>query len=168
MLIHPGFDPVAVRLGPLSVHWYGLMYVAAFVQFLWLGRRHLLRRPDLTMTPDLLDDLMFWGVLGVVLGGRLGYVLFYKPLDFVADPASIVAVWQGGMSFHGGFLGVLLAVAWLAQRRGLRARGVRVHGSSWRAPMVPPPPRARKPRPEMACYSGSTSNSSRPSALRRA
>ncbi|NBU12990.1 MAG: prolipoprotein diacylglyceryl transferase, partial [Betaproteobacteria bacterium] len=97
MLIHPGFDPVAVRLGPLSVHWYGLMYVAAFVQFLWLGRRHLLRRPDLTMTPDLLDDLMFWGVLGVVLGGRLGYVLFYKPLDFVADPASIVAVWQGGM-----------------------------------------------------------------------
>jgi phosphatidylglycerol:prolipoprotein diacylglycerol transferase len=133
MLIHPGFDPVAVRLGPLSVHWYGLMYVAAFVQFLWLGRRHLLRRPDLTMTPDLLDDLMFWGVLGVVLGGRLGYVLFYKPLDFVADPASIVAVWQGGMSFHGGFLGVLLAVAWLAQRRGLRWLQI----TDFVAPLVP-------------------------------
>jgi len=133
MLIHPGFDPVALRLGPLAIHWYGLMYVLAFLQFVWLGRRHIARRRDLMLSPLLVDDLMFWGVLGVILGGRLGYVLFYKPLDFLADPASIVAVWQGGMSFHGGFLGVLLAVAWLARRRGLRWLEV----TDFIAPLVP-------------------------------
>ena len=133
MLIHPGFDPVALRVGPLAVHWYGLMYVLAFVQFVWLGRRHLERRRDLGLSPVLVDDLMFWGVLGVILGGRLGYVLFYKPLDFLADPASILAVWQGGMSFHGGFVGVLVAVALLARRRRLRWLEV----TDFIAPLVP-------------------------------
>jgi phosphatidylglycerol:prolipoprotein diacylglycerol transferase len=133
MLIHPGFDPVALRIGPLAIHWYGLMYVCAFLQFVWLGRRHLARRPDLRIDPLLVDDLMFWGVLGVVLGGRLGYVLFYKPLEFLADPLSIVAVWQGGMSFHGGFLGVLAAMARLAQRRGLRWLEI----TDFIAPLVP-------------------------------
>ena len=133
VLIHPGIDPVALHVGPLAIHWYGLMYVLAFLQFVWLGRRHLERRPDLGIDPLLVDDLMFWGVLGVVIGGRLGYVLFYKPLGFLADPASIFAVWQGGMSFHGGFLGVLLAMAWLAQRRGLRWLEV----TDFIAPLVP-------------------------------
>ena len=133
MLVHPGFDPVALRIGPLAIHWYGLMYVLAFLQFVWLGRRHLARRRDLALSPVLVDDLMFWGVIGVIFGGRLGYVLFYKPLDFLADPASIVAVWQGGMSFHGGFLGVLLAMLWLAHRRGLRWLEV----TDFIAPLVP-------------------------------
>jgi phosphatidylglycerol:prolipoprotein diacylglycerol transferase len=133
MLIHPGFDPVALRVGPLAIHWYGLMYVLAFLQFVWLGRRHLARRRDLALSPVLVDDLMFWGVVGVIAGGRLGYVLFYKPLDFLADPLSVFAVWQGGMSFHGGFLGVLLAMAWLARRRGLRWLQV----TDFIAPLVP-------------------------------
>jgi len=132
-LIHPGFDPVALRLGPVAIHWYGLMYVLAFLQFVWLGRRQISRRRDLAISAVLVDDLMFWGVVGVILGGRLGYVLFYKPLDFLADPASILAVWQGGMSFHGGFLGVLLAMAWLARRRGLRWLQV----TDFIAPLVP-------------------------------
>ncbi len=133
MLIHPGFDPVALQLGPVSIHWYGLMYVLAFLQFVLLGRRHLARRRDLALSPVLVDDLMFWGVVGVILGGRMGYVLFYKPLDFLADPLSIVAVWQGGMSFHGGFIGVLVAMAWLARRRGLRWLQV----TDFIAPLVP-------------------------------
>jgi phosphatidylglycerol:prolipoprotein diacylglycerol transferase len=133
MLIHPGFDPVALRIGPLAIHWYGLMYVLAFLQFVWLGRRQLARRRDLALSPVVVDDLMFWGVVGVIAGGRLGYVLFYKPLDFLADPASIFAVWQGGMSFHGGFLGVLLAMAWLSRRRGLRWLQV----TDFIAPLVP-------------------------------
>jgi phosphatidylglycerol:prolipoprotein diacylglycerol transferase len=133
MLIHPGFDPVALRLGPLAIHWYGLMYVLAFLQFVWLGRLHLARRRDIALSPALVDDLMFWGVVGVILGGRMGYVLFYKPLDFMADPLSIFAVWQGGMSFHGGFIGVLGAVAWLAQQRGLRWLQI----TDFIAPLVP-------------------------------
>ena len=133
MLIHPGFDPVALHFGPLSIHWYGLMYVLAFLQFVWLGRVHLARRRDFALSPALVDDLMFWGVVGVILGGRMGYVLFYKPLDFLADPLSIFAVWQGGMSFHGGFIGVLVAMAWLAHRRGLRWLQV----TDFIAPLVP-------------------------------
>lgn len=133
MLIHPAFDPVALHIGPLAIHWYGLMYVLAFAQFVWLGRRHLVRRPDLRIDAVLVDDLMFWGVVGVILGGRMGYVLFYRPADFLADPASVFAVWQGGMSFHGGFVGVLLAMAWLARRRGLRWLQV----TDFIAPLVP-------------------------------
>lgn len=120
VILHPGFDPVALQLGPFAVHWYGLMYVLAFLQVMWLGRVHLRRRPDLGLSPQFLDDLVFWGVIGVLLGGRLGYALFYKPGDFLADPAAIVRIWQGGMSFHGGLLGVLLAMAWVARRSGVR------------------------------------------------
>lgn len=120
MLVHPGLDPVAFRLGPLSVHWYGLMYVLGFVQLMWLGRRQLVRRPDLGLPGSIIDDLVFWGVIGVVLGGRLGYVLFYKPAEYLADPLSMLQVWHGGMSFHGGFLGVLVAVWWVAHRHRLR------------------------------------------------
>jgi len=117
MLIHPQFDPIAIHLGPLAVHWYGLMYLLGFMLFLWLGKRRLrtLNRPG--WDDKLLDDLLFYGVLGVVLGGRLGEVLFYHPGYYFSHPLEILAVWQGGMSFHGGFLGVLAAMALFARKR---------------------------------------------------
>ncbi len=119
MLIHPQFDPVAVSLGPLAVRWYGLMYLCAFVAFLWLGKRRAVAQPWHRLGPRHVDDLLFYGVLGVVLGGRLGQVLFYEPGYYFAHPLEILAVWKGGMSFHGGFLGVLVAMALFARRHGL-------------------------------------------------
>jgi len=134
MLIHPQFDPVALQLGPLAIHWYGLMYLAGFLTFLWLGRRRTATLDNPQINNKLLDDLLFYGVLGVILGGRLGYVLFYKPLYYFSHPAEILAVWQGGMSFHGGFLGVLLAMAWLAHKHRLGWLQV----TDFIAPLVPP------------------------------
>ena len=117
MLLHPQFDPVALSIGPLSVRWYGLMYLVAFVQFIWLGRYKIRTRPGF-LTVEQLDDLLFYGMLGVILGGRLGQVLFYEPAYFLAHPLEIFAVWKGGMSFHGGFLGVLLAITlWTRKHR---------------------------------------------------
>ena len=121
MLIHPQFNPVAISVGPLAIHWYGLMYLMAFLQFWWLGKHRILSHPQLARngwTVQQLDDLLFYGVLGVILGGRLGQVLFYEPGYYFSDPARILAIWQGGMSFHGGFIGVLLATAWFARRQG--------------------------------------------------
>ena len=115
-LIHPQFDPVAIHLGPLAIRWYGLMYLDGFVTLWLLGRRRIKTQPWSGFTEKALEDLIFYGVLGVVLGGRLGYVLFYKPEYYFAHPLEIPAVWQGGMSFHGGFLGVL-AATWLFGRR---------------------------------------------------
>ncbi|MDT8999054.1 prolipoprotein diacylglyceryl transferase [Paucibacter sp. APW11] len=113
MLVHPQFDPVALHLGPVSIHWYGLAYLAGFAAFLLLARWRI-RQPSLVpqawVAQDL-DDLLFYGVLGVVLGGRLGFVLFYKPEYFLANPAEIIKVWTGGMAFHGGLLGVIVALA---------------------------------------------------------
>ena len=116
MLIHPQFDPIIFSLGPLSVRWYGLMYVLAFVLFMVLGRLHLKRRPDMGFTANDLDDLLFYGILGVILGGRLGYIVFYKASYYLANPVEIFYVWQGGMSFHGGFLGVLVAMLLFARK----------------------------------------------------
>lgn len=119
MLIHPQFNPVAISVGPLAIHWYGLMYLLAFLQFWWLGKHRILSHPQLARngwTVQQLDDLLFYGVLGVILGGRLGQVLFYEPGYYFSDPARILAIWQGGMSFHGGFLGVLLAMAFCAHK----------------------------------------------------
>lgn len=112
---HPDFDPVAISLGPLDVHWYGLMYLCAFTAAWWLGRRRA-RRPGAPLTPDQVEDLVFWGAIGVVLGGRLGYVLFYGFDHLVDDPLWLLRVWEGGMSFHGGLLGVIVALWWLARR----------------------------------------------------
>lgn len=109
MLLHPQFDPVALSLGPISIRWYGLMYLLAFAQFIWLGRLRI-RRQDGPLNPEQLDDLLFYGVLGVILGGRLGQVLFYEPGYYFSHPFEIIAVWKGGMSFHGGFLGVVIAM----------------------------------------------------------
>jgi phosphatidylglycerol:prolipoprotein diacylglycerol transferase len=179
MLVHPQFDPVAVQIGPLAIHWYGLMYLAAFMAFLWLGRKRIAMlnkaqnsrrqtlyprrktrkaqeerrqareerrkaqdaknqgvpaRPIIPFTAKLLDNLLFYGVMGVILGGRLGYVLFYKAGYYSAHPLEIFAVWQGGMSFHGGFLGVLVAMAWFAHKHHLRWLQL----TDFIAPLVPP------------------------------
>lgn len=115
MLIHPNIDPVAISIGPLAVRWYGLMYLAGFAAGWWLGVRRI-RAGLAPVTREQLDDLVFYAVLGVILGGRLGYVLFYKPEYYFAHPLEIFEVWHGGMSFHGGFLGVLAAMGFVARK----------------------------------------------------
>ena len=120
MLTHPQIDPVAIQIGPLAIRWYGLMYLVGFAAAYGLGRLRIARARSGRVTLPVLDDLLFFGVLGVILGGRLGYVFFYKPGYYFAHPLEIIAVWQGGMSFHGGFLGVLVAVWWVARKHGLR------------------------------------------------
>lgn len=123
MLMHPQIDPVALQIGPVAVHWYGLTYLAAFGLFMWLGLRRLGHPPfdrlvqqGVWMRRDV-EDILFLGVMGVVLGGRLGYCLFYKPLHYLSHPLEVFAVWQGGMSFHGGMLGVMAAMVWFARSR---------------------------------------------------
>lgn len=133
MLTHPQFDPVALQLGPVAIHWYGLMYLLAFAQVILLGRWCIAHRPWTNWTPKMLDDVLFYGVLGVILGGRLGYVLFYKPAEYLANPLDIIRVWEGGMSFHGGFLGVLVAMTVFAHRHQLRWLAV----TDFIAPLVP-------------------------------
>lgn len=120
MLIHPQFDPIAVSLGPLKVHWYGLTYLVAFVGAYLLAIVRAKHAPfaERGWTRQHVEDLLFFSMLGVVLGGRLGYVLFYKPSHYFAHPAEIFAVWQGGMAFHGGLLGVITAMAVFAKRQG--------------------------------------------------
>ena len=113
MLVHPQFDPIALKLGPIAIHWYGITYLVAFGLFLWLASVRV-RQPqfaDRGWTRRDVEDMLFYGVLGVVIGGRLGYVLFYKPTYYAANALEIFAVWKGGMSFHGGLLGVLVAMA---------------------------------------------------------
>lgn len=117
MLVHPQFNPVALSLGPLQIHWYGLTYLAAFGLFLFLARRRvaLPHYARAGWTPRDVEDMLFYGVLGVIIGGRLGYVFFYKPAEYLAHPLDILMVWKGGMSFHGGLLGVLVAMALFAR-----------------------------------------------------
>jgi phosphatidylglycerol:prolipoprotein diacylglycerol transferase len=115
MLVHPEFDPVAIHLGPVSIRWYGLMYLVGFAGGLLLAR---LRAPRYGLTTRDLDDFLFYVVLGTILGGRLGYVLFYKLHEYLTDPIKIFYLWEGGMSFHGGFLGVIAAMWWFARKKG--------------------------------------------------
>ncbi|MES3003321.1 MAG: prolipoprotein diacylglyceryl transferase [Pseudomonadota bacterium] len=124
MLKYPQIDPVALQLGPVAIHWYGLTYLAAFGLFLLLANRRLHHEPYASITgPGAwsrkdIEDILFLGVLGVVLGGRLGYCLFYKPGYYLSHPLEIFFVWQGGMSFHGGMLGVIVSQIWFAHSRG--------------------------------------------------
>lgn len=114
MFVHPQIDPIALSIGPLKVHWYGLMYVVGFLGFLILGKRRA-KEPNSPLTPDQIDDLLFWGAIGVVAGGRLGYMLFYNLKTFVANPLTFFQIMDGGMSFHGGLIGVItvmLVAAW--------------------------------------------------------
>jgi phosphatidylglycerol:prolipoprotein diacylglycerol transferase len=115
MLVHPNIDPSAFSVGPLAVRWYGLMYLIGFAAGWWLGN-YRIRKGLAPVTRQQFDDLIFLAVLGVILGGRLGYVLFYKPAHYLSHPLEIFAVWQGGMSFHGGLLGVMLAMIIAARR----------------------------------------------------
>ena len=116
MLIHPQINPVALNLGPFEIHWYGIMYLFAFIGFLWLGKVQIRNRPWLSWNEQILDDAFFYGAIGVILGGRLGYILFYQLQYYMHQPMEIMAVWKGGMSFHGGFLGVIIAMLFLAKK----------------------------------------------------
>lgn len=132
MLPYPEIDPVAIQVGPLQVHWYGVMYLVGFVAGWWLARRRA-REAWTPLQPEQVDDLLFYTALGVVIGGRLGYILFYNLPTFLADPLTLFRVWEGGMSFHGGLLGVLAALAWFAHRYRLAYFSV----VDFVAPLVP-------------------------------
>lgn len=128
-------DPIAASIGPLSIHWYGLMYLLAFGLFVLLGRLRI-RQPHIAAAgwrAEDIEDMLFYGVLGVIIGGRLGEVLFYHPDYYFAHPLEIAAIWKGGMSFHGGFLGVLLAMAIWSRKHGRRLMDV----MDFIAPLVP-------------------------------
>ena len=131
--MHPNFDPVAVAIGPVKIHWYGLMYLIAFALGWWLGRLRA-REPWRGFSRDDVGDVVFWIAIGTVAGGRLGYMLFYDLERLLAQPWSAFMVWQGGMSFHGGLIGVMAAMWWFARSRG---RGF-FEVADFIAPLVPP------------------------------
>ena len=119
MLTYPNIDPVALSLGPLKIHWYGIMYLVAFGAAWWLGSRRAKQGPSVAKggwNAEQISDVIFYGAMGTVLGGRIGYTLFYGFSNFLADPVSIFRIWEGGMSFHGGMLGVAVAM-WLFARK---------------------------------------------------
>ncbi len=115
MFEYPEFDPIAFSLGPLAVRWYGLMFLGAFIAA-WLLARWRAGKAHAPITPQQVDDMIFYGALGVIVGGRLGSILFYNFGKFIEDPLVLLRIWEGGMSFHGGLLGVILAM-WLYARR---------------------------------------------------
>ena len=119
MIAFPDIDPVAFRVGPVTVHWYGLAYIAG-IAFGWLYLHRRVAQHAGDWRRDDVADLVFYAALGAVLGGRIGYMLFYNAAAYLADPLSIFAVWRGGMSFHGGALGLAVAMAWFARSRGRR------------------------------------------------
>lgn len=132
MLQFPNIDPVAISIGPLKVHWYGLMYMLAFSMAWGLGQLRI-RQGHAPVTKKQFEDLLFYGILGVVIGGRLGYVLFYNADYFFEHPEKIIAVWDGGMAFHGGLLGVMLVVCMFARRHQLNLRAL----GDFVAPLIP-------------------------------
>jgi phosphatidylglycerol:prolipoprotein diacylglycerol transferase len=132
MLIYPDIDPVAFAVGPFKVHWYGLMYLVGFAAA-WLLGRWRASRPGSSWNAERVDDVIFYCVIGVIAGGRLGYMLFYGYDQILANPLSLLKVWEGGMSFHGGLIGVLIAMWLFARKRGLRFFEV----GDFVAPLVP-------------------------------
>jgi len=114
MIIHPNIDPVIFQIGPAAVRWYGLMYLAGFAAAYYLGLKRIER---IGITKEQFSDLVFYGALGVILGGRMGYALFYQFDQVLQDPLWLFKIWQGGMSFHGGLLGVLFVLLWFSWRR---------------------------------------------------
>jgi phosphatidylglycerol:prolipoprotein diacylglycerol transferase len=116
MFTHPGFDPIAFSIGPLAVRWYGLMYLFGFAAGWGLALVQA-RKAGSGWTRAMVDDLLFWGAMGVVLGGRVGYVIFYKFSQFLSDPLMLFRIWEGGMSFHGGMLGVIILTTWWGRKR---------------------------------------------------
>lgn len=132
MLVHPNFDPVALRLGPLAVHWYGLMYLLGFWGSWWLGTRRA-QLQHINWPKDRVTDLLFYIVMGVILGGRIGYTLFYNLPTFLADPLVILRMWEGGMSFHGGLIGVIVAFFLFARHTQLNVFDI----ADFAAPLIP-------------------------------
>jgi len=132
MLSYPDIDPVIFSLGPLSIHWYGFMYLAGF-GVSWLLMRLRAERIGLDQTPQRIDDLLFYGALGVIVGGRVGYVMFYGMSEFLTNPLYLFKIWDGGMSFHGGLMGVLLAMWLFGRSAGYRFFEL----TDFIAPMVP-------------------------------
>jgi phosphatidylglycerol:prolipoprotein diacylglycerol transferase len=122
VLLFPQFDPVILQIGPFGIRWYALAYIAGLVLG-WRLARHLVRLAPAVATPIQVDDFLTWATLGVVLGGRLGYVLFYQPKFYLTHPAMILAVWEGGMSFHGGALGMAIAIVWFCRRNAIPLLG---------------------------------------------
>jgi phosphatidylglycerol:prolipoprotein diacylglycerol transferase len=117
MFVYPHPDPVAFSIGPVHVHWYGLMYLLGFLGGWWLARRRA-AQPGSSWTPVEVDDLIFYCAVGVILGGRFGWMLFYGTERIFTEPLSVLRIWEGGMSFHGGLVGVLVALGLFAKRRG--------------------------------------------------
>jgi phosphatidylglycerol:prolipoprotein diacylglycerol transferase len=132
MLTYPDIDPIAISIGPLQVHWYGLMYLVGFAAA-WLLGRWRASRPDSGWSPTMVDDLIFYCIVGTIVGGRLGYMLFYGFGQIIENPLSLFKVWEGGMSFHGGLIGVLLAILVFARRHGMPFFRV----GDFLAPLVP-------------------------------
>ena len=122
-LIFPAIDPVAIQIGPLAVRWYALAYVMGLVAG-WQYVRRLVEAQRIELSVEMVDDLLLWIMLGVILGGRLGYALFYQFGYYIKEPLEIFAVWRGGMSFHGGLIGVVLAIVFFARRRGIQVLSV--------------------------------------------
>ena len=118
MLTYPQIDPAAIRFGDFAIHWYGLMYLIGFIGA-WIYGVQRSKREDIDWTRRQVEDVIFYGAIGVILGGRLGYTLFYGFSNFIDNPVSILYIWQGGMSFHGGLLGVIAAMYLFARRRGI-------------------------------------------------
>lgn len=134
IVTHPNIDPIALHIGSFGIHWYGLMYLTGFLAFIVLGRWKIAHQTwQAPINNQWLDDALFYGALGVILGGRLGYVLFYQPGYFMQHPLEIFALWQGGMSFHGGFLGVLVAMWLFCRNKGIGFFKM----TDFIAPMVP-------------------------------
>jgi phosphatidylglycerol---prolipoprotein diacylglyceryl transferase len=131
-LHYPDIDPVIVSIGPLALRWYGLAYLVAFVLCWWLGNRRA-DRPGSGWDRPAVGDMVFFGAVGAILGGRLGYSLFYGFEQFARDPLFILRIWEGGMSFHGGLIGAVLGLAWFAHRRGRRFLAV----ADFAAPLIP-------------------------------
>ncbi|MCI2809140.1 prolipoprotein diacylglyceryl transferase [Eoetvoesiella caeni] len=116
MLQYPQFDPIAIQIGPVAVHWYGLMYLIGFA-LVWVLGRWRIKQGLSDLSFQDLEDLIFYCVLGVVIGGRLGYVIFYQPSQYLAHPIEVFYLWQGGMSFHGGLIGVVLVLLLFARKK---------------------------------------------------
>ncbi|HWK60051.1 MAG TPA: prolipoprotein diacylglyceryl transferase [Eoetvoesiella sp.] len=132
MLQYPKFDPIAIQIGPVAVHWYGLMYLVGFA-LVWILGRWRIQHGKSKLTVADLEDLIFYCVLGVVIGGRLGYVLFYQPSQYLAHPQEIFYLWQGGMSFHGGLIGVITVLLLFARKKKYRFLEV----GDFIAPLIP-------------------------------
>lgn len=123
MIAYPEIDPIAISIGPINIAWYGLTYVAGLAFAWWLGRQRS-RLPGAVVSEDQLDDLIFYAALGIILGGRIGYIIFYGWSGLMADPLRLFRVWEGGMAFHGGLLGVIAAMLLFCRRHKLSIPGV--------------------------------------------